>query len=253
MTHPFGTPRWFYLIHYLGPLLLWSWMTHQLAGVPRWPILLWRLPQVFLDEQSFYECYAYLTVSTVQYSWMTHSITKVTLSIPRWPFLLFRLTQVFLDDQPYYEGYLKYSIPVPPILLFRPPLVLLYDPAYCEKVYRAVGAQPIRPGFQSLGNRLFTKQNLKIEEKVLKREGGNVTMYIALQYLFLPPSSWGCRNLYISSLSNHQSFQHFNIFSSLLKIQQFAKPFEILYAVSIVVPSFSSLPNLLRYCTLWIL
>ena len=169
-----------YLIHYLGPLLLWSWMTHQFAGVPRWPILLWRLPQVFLDEQSFYECYAYLTVSTVQYSWMTHSITKVTLSIPRWPFLLFRLTQVFLDDQPYYEGYLKYSIPVPPILLFRPPLVLLYDPAYCEKVYRAVGAQPIRPGFQSLGNRLFTKQNLKIEEKVLKREGGNVTMYIAL-------------------------------------------------------------------------
>ena len=33
---------------------------------------------------------------------------------------------------------------------FRPPIVMLFDPDDCEKVYRASGAQPIRPGFDAL-------------------------------------------------------------------------------------------------------
>ena len=33
---------------------------------------------------------------------------------------------------------------------FRPPILLLYDPEDCEKVYRAAGSQPIRPGFDAL-------------------------------------------------------------------------------------------------------
>lgn len=33
---------------------------------------------------------------------------------------------------------------------FRPPLLILFDPDHCEKVYRAAGSQPLRPGFDAL-------------------------------------------------------------------------------------------------------
>ena len=43
-----------------------------------------------------------------------------------------------------YGDMVKIEIP------FRPPILLLYDPELCEKVYRASGSQPIRPGFDAL-------------------------------------------------------------------------------------------------------
>lgn len=43
-----------------------------------------------------------------------------------------------------YGDIVRISIPL------RPPLVLLFDPDICEKVYRAAGAQPARPGFDAL-------------------------------------------------------------------------------------------------------
>jgi hypothetical protein len=32
----------------------------------------------------------------------------------------------------------------------KPPILFLFDPELCETVYRAAGAQPIRPGFDAL-------------------------------------------------------------------------------------------------------
>ena len=32
----------------------------------------------------------------------------------------------------------------------KPPIIFLFDPDLCETVYRAAGAQPIRPGFDAL-------------------------------------------------------------------------------------------------------
>ncbi len=47
--------------------------------------------------------------------------------------------------------------------------MFLFDPAYCETVYRAVGSQPIRPGFNSLGMESFDKKiYIKIIAQVFK-------------------------------------------------------------------------------------
>ena len=32
----------------------------------------------------------------------------------------------------------------------KPPILFLFDPELCETVYRAAGAQPIRPSFDAL-------------------------------------------------------------------------------------------------------
>jgi len=44
----------------------------------------------------------------------------------------------------------------------RPPMVFLFDPALCEKVYRSTGPQPVRPGFDSLSF---------VQTKMRKRHG----------------------------------------------------------------------------------
>jgi hypothetical protein len=42
-------------------------------------------------------------------------------------------------------GY-KVKVEIPLI----PPILFLFDPELCKTVYRAAGAQPIRPGFDAL-------------------------------------------------------------------------------------------------------